>query len=154
MVLQEFADRNPTLGFNYLILATDISTKVLKIAESGIYNNERIMPIPIELRKKYLLRSKDKSRKLVRIVPELRSLIRFGRLNFKEENLSFCEPLDIIFCRNVTIYFDRPIQEKLMNRFCDQMIPGGYLFTGHAETLNGLDVPFVRVHPAVYRRPL
>lgn len=154
MVLQEFAHRYPALGFDFIILATDISTKVLKAAESGIYDAERITPIPMELRKKYILRSKDKSKGLIRIVPELRAAVKFRRLNFKEGDFSFREKLDIIFCRNVTIYFDRLFQEVLLNRFYRQLIPGGYFFTGHSETLNGLDVPFVRVHPAVYRKPL
>ncbi len=64
------------------------------------------------------------------------------------------EPVDIIFCRNVIIYFDRPTQEKLLNRFCHHLIPGGYLFMGHSETLNGLGVPLVSAGPMVYRKPL
>jgi len=154
MVLQDFAERRPASGFDFLILATDISTRVLRAAESGIYDSERIAPIPMEFRKKYLLRSRDRSRGVVRIVQELRNTIRFRRLNFREGEFDFREKLDVIFCRNVTIYFDRYFQEDLLNRFYRQMVPGGYLFTGHSETLNGLNVPFVRVHPAVYRKPL
>ena len=154
MVLQEFSSRYNALGFHYVILATDISTKVLKIAEDGIYSEDKIPPIPVELRRKYLLKSKDRNRKVVRIVPALRECVKFRRLNFKEGDFNFREPVDIIFCRNVTIYFDRAMQEKLLNRFYNHIIPGGYLFTGHSETLNGLDVPFVRVAPAIYRRPL
>lgn len=154
MVLQEFVERHPALSFRYFIMATDISTKVLKIAESGIYSNERVAPISDMLRKKYLLRSKDKNKKLVKIIPELRAMIRFRRINFKEGDFGFREPIDIIFCRNVIIYFDMQMQQKLLNQFYKHMTHGGYLFTGHSETLNGLDTPFVRVHPAVYRKPL
>ena len=154
MVMQEFARKYQSLGFDHMILATDISTKVLDMAQNGIYSEERIAPIPMELRKKYLLRSKDNSKKLVRFNNELRSLMRFRRLNFMDDNFGFREHLDIIFCRNVVIYFDRQTQEKLFNKFYNQLTPGGYLFTGHSETLNGLDVPFVRVETAVYRKPL
>lgn len=154
MVMQEFARKYQSLGFDHMILATDISTKVLNMAQKGIYSEERIAPIPMELRKKYLLRSKDNTKKLVRFNNELRSLMRFRRLNFMDENFGFREHLDIIFCRNVVIYFDRQTQEKLFNKFYNQLTPGGYLFTGHSETLNGLDVPFVRVETAVYRKPL
>jgi chemotaxis protein methyltransferase CheR len=154
MVMQEFARKYQSLGFDHMILATDISTKVLDMAQNGIYSEERIAPIPMELRKKYLLRSKDNTKKLVRFNNELRSLMRFRRLNFMDDNFGFREHLDIIFCRNVVIYFDRKTQEKLFNKFYNQLTPGGYLFTGHSETLNGLDVPFVRVETAVYRKPL
>jgi len=154
MVMQEFARKYQSLGFDHMILATDISTKVLDMAQKGIYSEERIAPIPMELRKKYLLRSKNNTKKLVRFNNELRSLMRFRRLNFMDDNFGFREHLDIIFCRNVVIYFDRKTQEKLFNKFYNQLTPGGYLFTGHSETLNGLDVPFVRVETAVYRKPL
>lgn len=154
MALQEFADRCPALDFRYLIIATDISTRVLKIAESGIYSDERIAPIPGDLRKKYLLKSKDRDKKLIRIIPKLRAKIKFRRINFREEIFGFREPIDIVFCRNVIIYFDVQMQERLLNQFYQQMISGGYLFTGHSETLHGLNTPFVRVHPSVYRKPL
>jgi chemotaxis protein methyltransferase CheR len=154
MVLKDFADRRQVPGFDFLIIATDISTRVLRAAESGIYDSEKIGPIPMEFRKKFLLRSRDRDRGIVRIVQELRNAVRFRRLNFREGEFDFREQLDVIFCRNVTIYFDRFFQEDLLNRFYRQMVPGGYLFTGHSETLNGLNVPFVRVHPAVYRKPL
>jgi chemotaxis protein methyltransferase CheR len=154
MVLQDFADRRMVSGFDFQVLATDISTKVLHAAESGIYDSERVAPVPMEFRKKFLLRSRDPNRGVVRIVQDLRNAVRFRRLNFKEGEFDFREKLDVIFCRNVTIYFDRYFQEDLLNRFYRQMVSGGYLFTGHSETLNGLNVPFVRVHPAVYRKPV
>jgi chemotaxis protein methyltransferase CheR len=90
----------------------------------------------------------------VRIVPELRERIRFRRLNFMEGDFGMREPLDIVFCRNVIIYFDRPTQERLINRINSHMIPGGYLFMGHSETLNGMKVPLVSVAPTVYRKEL
>ena len=153
MVMQDFAKKQPVRGFNYTLLATDISTKVLKIAQNGIYNEDRIGPVPMELRKKYFLRSRDRMERAVRVSRELRDVISFRRLNFMDEDYGFREQVDIIFCRNVIIYFDRRTQEKLFNQFYRHMAPGGYLFTGHSETLNNLEVPFVRVGTAVYRKP-
>lgn len=149
MVLSEFARLNP--GFTFSILATDISTQVLRMAVRAIYPEAKIGPIPQEYRKRYLLRSKDKTRRLVRIGPEARSHVRFRRLNFMEE-FSFEGQLDIIFCRNVVIYFDRPTQQRLFSRFCRKLTPGGYLFIGHSESLAGMDLPLEAVAPTVYRR--
>jgi chemotaxis protein methyltransferase CheR len=149
MVLSEFARLNA--GFTFSILATDISTQVLRMAVRAIYPEGKIGPIPQEYRKRYLLRSKDKTRRLVRIGPEARSHVRFRRLNFMED-FSFEGQLDIIFCRNVVIYFDRPTQQLLFSRFCRKLIPGGYLFIGHSESLAGMDLPLEAVAPTVYRR--
>jgi len=163
MVLSEFAENykkiplSPALSkgeFYFSILATDISTKVLERAGLGIYREDDVVPVPGALKMKYLLRSRDRNKNLVRIVPELRSQIKFRRLNFMDSDYGIKEPVDIIFCRNVIIYFDRPTQEKLLNRFCQHLIPGGYLFMGHSETLNGLGVPLVSAGPMVYRKPV
>jgi chemotaxis protein methyltransferase CheR len=150
MTLSEYA-RN-CQGFRYSILATDICTDVLKSAHRGIYDEEKIAPIPHSLKKRYLLRSKDRSRGIVRVCPELRSTVTFRRLNFMDETFDLDSPFRIIFCRNVIIYFDRETQEVLLNKFCRHLLPGGYLFLGHSETLNGLDVPLVQVNSTVYRK--
>ncbi len=152
MVLSEFAKKSPGLNFRYLILATDISTRALEKARTGIYEEDRVAPVPPEMKKKYLLRGKNKSRGLVRIVPELRNLVKFRRLNFIEEDFNMREYMDIIFCRNVIIYFDRHTQEMLLNKFCRRLCAGGYLFIGHSETLNGLNLPLVQIEPTVYRK--
>lgn len=151
MVLSEFAARNP--GFDFKILATDISTRVLDKAKTAIYTESQVEPVAIELKKKYLLRSKDRASGMVRIVPELRAKVNFRRLNFMDDDFGMREPLDIIFCRNVIIYFDRQTQERLLQRFHRNMKPGSYIFMGHSETLSGLDVPLVSVYPTVYRKP-
>ncbi|QSV45636.1 CheR family methyltransferase [Geobacter benzoatilyticus] len=151
MVLSEFAEHNQ--GFSYNILASDICTTVLDKAKTAIYLEERVEPVSLPLKRKYLLRGKDKQAGLVRIVPELRNRIRFRRLNFMDDDFGFREPFDIIFCRNVIIYFDKRTQERLINKFCRHLIPGGYLFMGHSETLSGLDVPLVQVASTIYRKP-
>jgi chemotaxis protein methyltransferase CheR len=150
MVFEEIARK--IKGFQYLILGTDISTRVLETARKGIYPEDRIIPVPMELRQKYLMRSKDKSRNAVRIVPELRARVKFRRLNFMEEDFGMREKMDIIFCRNVLIYFDRETQEKVINRLCNHLVAGGYLFTGHSETLSGMALPLATVANTVSRR--
>lgn len=152
MVLNEFAEQYN--GFYFSILATDISTRVLEHARRGIYKEEVVQPVPMAMKMKYLLKGKDKNKGLVRATPQLRSLIEFRRLNFMDSDFGMKEPVDIIFCRNVIIYFDRPTQEKLLNRFANHLIPGGYLFMGHSETLNGLNVPLLSAGPMVYRKSL
>jgi chemotaxis protein methyltransferase CheR len=150
MVLSEFAEVCP--GFRFSILATDISTKVLAKGKSGTYDHERVDPIPISLRKKYLLRSKDKEKGVVRIAPELRAAVHFQRLNLMDEHYGIREPMGIIFCRNVIIYFDRPTQEKLLYRLSQHLAPGGYLMSGHSETFHGMDLPLAQVSSSIYRR--
>lgn len=149
MVLSEFASSQP--GFKSSILATDISTVVLTKAKNAIYAEDRVDTIPLQLKKKYLLKSKDKTKPLVRMSPALRSMIQFRRLNFMED-FGMHEHMDVIFCRNVIIYFDKPTQERLLNRFCTQLVKGGYLFLGHSETISGLNVPLTPVASTVYRK--
>lgn len=150
MVLSDFSSRHPDLKFT--LVATDISTRVLERAREGIYDAERVQTVPAALKQKYLLRSRDRSRNLVRIAPQLRAVVQFRRLNLMEEHFSFSDPLDVIFCRNVIIYFDRETQERLISRFCRALRPEGYLFLGHSESVHGFDLPLRRITSTVYRR--
>jgi len=150
MVLSDFAEKNPEFDFD--ILASDISTRVLERAQNATYAEALVDPVPMAFKKKYLLRSKDRGNPLVRIVPELRRKVHFRRLNFMDDDFGIREPLDIIFCRNVIIYFDRPTQERLLQRFHRHMKPGAFIFMGHSETLSGLNVPLVSVFPTIYRK--
>jgi chemotaxis protein methyltransferase CheR len=139
MVLAEFGLRTP--GFRFQVLATDICTEVLEIAVSGIYPETAIEPVPPALRPRHLRRGKGGSNGLVRIAPELRSLVRFGRLNLIETPYRIDRDLDVIFCRNILIYFDKPTQEAVLRQICEHLRPGGYLFLGHSETLAGFALP-------------
>ncbi len=150
MVLAEVQVSQP--GFRFDILATDISTRVLEIGRRAVYPMGLIEPVTPQLRKKYLLKGKNKKNPQVRIVPELRTHVRFGRLNFMDEDFGLPERVDIIFCRNVIIYFDKQTQEKLMIKFCRFLNQGGYLFLGHSESLHGYDTPLVQVAPTIYRK--
>ena len=109
MILQEYQLR--MAEFHFDILGTDICTEALEKAVLGRYAADKAEPIPTDLKKRYLLKSKDPGMRQVRIIPELRSMVRFRRLNFMETDFGFREPFDVIFCRNVIIYFDRPTQE-------------------------------------------
>ena len=150
MVLSECAAARQ--DFRFSILASDISTRILDRARTAIYTEDRFEPIPFDFKRKYLLRSKDRTKSVGRIVPQLRSLVSFRRINFMDDDLGVAEKMDIIFCRNVVIYFDRATQETLMRKFYRQLRPGGFLFLGHSETLNGLHVDFHAVASTVYRK--
>jgi len=150
MVLSEFASTSP--GFDFTILGTDISTQVLEKARLGVYRQERVEPVPEGLKKKYLLRSRDPEKGLVRLAPELRTKVLFRHLNFMGGDFGLREPIDVIFFRNVMIYFDRSQQMALLERLCACLPPGRYLFTGHSESLHGMGLPIVQVAPAVYRK--
>jgi chemotaxis protein methyltransferase CheR len=150
IVMNEFG-LNHT-GFHFKVLATDISTTVLKKATLGIYSEETVRTIAPELRRKYFMRSRDRSSNQVRVVPELRQLVEFRRLNFKDPDYGMTEKVDIIFCRNVIIYFDRATQEQILQKLTQHLMPGGYCFVGHSETLHGMDLPLMPEAPALYRR--
>lgn len=150
MVLSEFAATRP--GFRFRILASDISNLVLAKAQAGIYAEADVKPVAIPLRQKYFLRSRDKSNPRVRVVPELRRQVEFRRLNFMDEDYGVREKIDAIFCRNVIIYFDRPTQERILNRLAHCLSPGAFMFVGHAETLHDMTLPLTPIAPSVYRR--
>lgn len=150
MVLSEFGDTLPS--FDFSILATDISTKVLDKAEKAIYETSQVEVIPPELKRKYLLRSKDRSKNLVRVTPALRSLVKFQRLNLLDNAFGITKKMNVVFCRNVLIYFDRPTQEAVLKQVCRYMSPGGYLFTGHSETLHNMDLPLDQCDSTIYRK--
>ncbi len=151
MILADFISEGEK--FDFTILATDVSGKVLDIAERGIYDEERVNPVPPTLKRKYLMRGKGPKQGLYRIVPELRRRITFQRLNFMQGDFGIRPRMDIIFCRNVVIYFERKTQVVLFNKIFDQLKQGGYLFIGHSETLHGINDRFVQVGTSIYRKP-
>jgi chemotaxis protein methyltransferase CheR len=134
------------------ILATDISTKALQTAQRGVYPAERFESVPAGWMRRFLLRGQDSSKGLYKVKPEVQLLIRFQRLNLIEP-LPQTEPFALILCRNVMIYFDKPTQQRVVDRLADCLEPGGYLFVGHSESLAGLRPSLDYVCPAVYRKP-
>ncbi|OHD81182.1 MAG: chemotaxis protein CheR [Spirochaetes bacterium RIFOXYC1_FULL_54_7] len=150
MVLEEFRSTYP--GFDYHILASDISSQALQKAFMAVYDAEKVIPVPPGFKRKYLLRSKDPSKVDVRIKKELRDKVEFIRLNFMDDHFPFDGKFDVIFCRNVIIYFDRPTQERLLGHMCGYLRPGGNLILGHSETLTGMSLPLRSLAPTVYER--
>ncbi len=150
MVLSEYAQAHS--WFQFSVLATDISTAVLEKARLGVYKSELTEPVPKELRRKYLMRNRDPNSDLLRIVPELRAQVEFRRLNFMDADFGLAESPEIIFCRNVIIYFDRATQVRIVGKLLRHLPPGGYFFAGHSESLQGMDLPLVPAGLAVYRK--
>jgi chemotaxis protein methyltransferase CheR len=133
------------------ILATDISTRVLAKAEQGIYPTERFEGIPDPLLRKFWLRGEGGWAGHYRVRKEVRALIEFRRLNLLD-SVPQIGRFSLIFCRNVMIYFDKPTQQRVVERLAMCLAPGGYLLTGHAESLSGIEHGLHYVQPAVYRK--
>jgi len=148
--LSEFAANHP--GFDFSILGTDISTLMLKKAFAAVYTEEMVSMIPLEIKKKYLLKSKEKEKKLIRISTNLRNKAKFQRINFMDDQYPVNEQFDIIFCRNVLIYFDRETQEKVINKLCNYLRIDGFFFLGHSESITNINVPLKQLKPTVYNR--
>lgn len=151
MVLTESLSKHREL--KYSILATDISNEVLENAKNGIYSEEKAEAIPFLLRQKYLLRGKGPRQGFVRFGPELSKNIKFLQHNLNNRDFKFASPVDIIFCRNVIIYFDNKTKISLFKKFYDVLNPGGYMFIGNSESLRGTNDKFVYVTPSIYRKP-
>jgi len=133
------------------ILATDISTRVLKKAAQGIYPAERVKSIPPDLLRKYFQVGQGNWAGHYRVKRDVRDVVVFEHFNLMEP-IAAGEPFDVIFCRNVMIYFDKKTQEGLVNRLHSRLTRGGYLFIGHSESLTGLRHPFQYTEPGVYRK--
>ncbi len=149
MVLDDYGRSHA--GFRFRVLATDISTVVLEKAKRGVFHSDVLAPVPLEFRRRYFMRSRDRRSQLLRVVPELRETIEFQWLNLMDE-FRLPQLADIIFCRNVVIYFDRPTQEQLFRKMACQLAPGGYIFVGHSESLHHMDVPLAPVAAAIYKK--
>ena len=139
-------------GPDYGILATDLDTNVLATARRGIYPAALLDPVPPLLRGRYVLRARDGRRDEVRITPELRATIGYARLNLMDDHYPVGDPMDIIFCRNVLIYFDKPTQRQVVSRLVDCLKQGGHLFLGHSESITGHDLPLTQVANTVFRK--
>jgi chemotaxis protein methyltransferase CheR len=148
MVLSQYARQNRE--FDFSILGTDVSTRVLEKAQAAIYDEALVAPVPMAWRRQYLLRGKSNG--LVRVVPDLRRKVSFHWLNFMDADYPIRDVFDAVFFRNVMIYFDRATQEAVINKLCRHLAPGGYLFVGHSESLTGMDIPVVPVYGATFRK--
>lgn len=134
------------------ILASDISTRALSAARQGIYAEERIQGLDEEWKRRYLLRGYGPQSGAYRIKPDVARMVEFRRLNLIEK-LSLERRFQVIFCRNVMIYFDKATQQKVVSQLAEYLEPGGHLFVGHAESLTGVSHSLEYVRPAIYRKP-
>ena len=133
------------------VLATDISTSILETAQKGIYDKERIVAVPPLQRNKYLVMRRQNGRKVFEVNKSLRDVVIFRYLNLMK-SWPIRGPLEFIFCRNVMIYFDKPTQQRLINRCWDLLGSGGILFTGHSESLTGIEHRFNYIQPIIYMK--
>jgi len=116
------------------IVASDLDTNVLATAQKGVYPIERVEKLSPERLRKFFLRGTGSQDGYVSVRPELKNMIQFQRLNLLDQSYSVKGPLDVIFCRNVMIYFDKPTQYKILARFAPMMQPDGLMFAGHSES--------------------
>lgn len=140
-------------AFRFAILGTDISTAVLDQARSGVYPADMMAPVPKDLRERYVMEPVRKTlRPEVRIVPELRSLASFERLNLMDETYPYDRDVDIIFLRNVLIYFEKDDQNAVVRRLVGHLRPRGYIMLGHSESMVGNMAGLAQVAPAVFQK--
>jgi len=138
--------------FLYTIHASDISYRMIDEATRAVYPHSHIEPVPQDMRAKYLLRSNDRDPDQVKIVKGLRDNVIFKRINLMDSKYPFDQKFDIIFCRNLLIYFDQSDQYKVINRLCSYLVPGGYLALGHSESIIGFDLPLRTLAATIFQR--
>ncbi len=151
ITIEEFNLKNKC-KIDYQILGTDISTAMLKKCVDAVYPIERIKDIPYDLKRRYFLKSKDEKNAVVRVIKPLRDRATFKRLNLMDQEYKMGGQYDIIFCRNVLIYFDKQTQEQVINKLSSKLQTGGTLFLGHCESIIGLKVPVTQVKPTIYKK--
>lgn len=140
----------PADGWDVKILASDIDTKVLATAERGVYSDERVRDVPPALLQQHFLKGRGANAGTVVARPELKDMLSFRQVNLIADRWPMRGPFDLIFCRNVVIYFDRDTQAKLLARFASLLAPDGYLFMGHSENIHWAEA-FAPVGTTVYR---
>ncbi len=150
MVLDDMIYSGAT--FEFSILGTDISTSVLRLAEMAIYTTEMVAPVPAAMAKRYFRSSKDPAKDEMRVVPRLRRCTNFMRMNLMDDTYPVDHDVDIIFCRNVLIYFDKPTQLKVVEQLCTHLRPGGYFIVGHSESMiHNEAIGLQQVKPTIFR---
>lgn len=139
-------------GWQVKILASDIDTNVLNFAKEGIYKQDRLEPVPERIKQKYFTRIEDNNQVHYQVKPILKQMIEFKKINLLEYPYPVTEKQDIIFCRNVIIYFDKPTQKKIFQNFENVLKPYGFLILGHSETMFGISDNFKFLGHTIYQR--
>lgn len=135
------------------ILATDINTEILRECMRGVYSQSKVDPVPAQLRSRYLKKQVSGGETLYSVNDALRKIVVVRQMNLNRVPYPIKGPLDVIFCRNVMIYFDRTTRARILGEFRRVLAPGGYLFLGHAESLSGgLGDGFITIAPSAYMR--
>jgi chemotaxis protein methyltransferase CheR len=150
MVLQDYFDLNP--GNHYSILGTDISMRMLNKAQKAIYPLNMVKNIPLATKQKYFLKSKEKSKEEVRLKKIIRNKTFFKWHNLMDEEYEIEGLFDIIFCRNVLIYFSKEDQLHVLLNLSKKLKSGGYLFLGHSESITHLHLPLENVSQTVFKK--
>ena len=140
----------PVAGWQWDITASDISTKVLDAAQRAIYAVERVKNLPGEWLRRYFQVGVGEWAKHYRVKKQVTERVRFRQLNLTQ-SYEHDRKFQVIFCRNVMIYFNRETQQELVQRMCRHLVPGGYLLIGHSESLHGLGLPLNCLRPSVYQ---
>jgi chemotaxis protein methyltransferase CheR len=150
----ELADYLAPAGTNsWQIEASDISTRVLEMARKGVYDTDKLGGVKPDVLRRHFQKGVGEWEGHYRIKEELRDRVSFHHLNLLEGNYPFAHAFDVIFCRNVMIYFDRATQETLVGHLAERLAPGGYLMVGHSESLSGIHHSLRQVQPAIYMKP-
>lgn len=152
IVMREFMRNNPGKFSDYSILATDISTRILSKAIDALYPIDAVEKLPYAIKKQYFLKSKDPNKPFAKPKAEIRNKVKFERLNFMDSAFRIQPKKNIIFCRNVLIYFDKPTQLEVIGKLIDCLVPGGFLFLGHSETIFGSNFPVKTVSTTVFQK--
>ncbi|MBQ3671760.1 MAG: chemotaxis protein CheR [Treponema sp.] len=152
IVIQEFMRTHSGAFKDFSVLASDISSRMLDKAVNAVYPMDEVESLSFDLKKRYFLRSKDQSNPLVRLKKTTREKVVFQRLNFMDDDYPISTMKNIIFCRNALIYFDKPTQEAVIRKLIKHLVPGGYLFLGHSETIFGMDLPLKTVGPTIFKK--
>jgi len=134
----------------YSITGTDLSTRVLQNTAKGIYNENRVQGIPLDILKRYFLKSIDRENPTVRIIPQLRSKLHLSRVNFMDDEFPIGKDFDVLFCRNVIIYFEKETQREVLKKLCSHLKTGGVFFIGHSESITDFDLPLKQIKPTIY----
>jgi chemotaxis protein methyltransferase CheR len=151
ITLEEFVIRQ-LKKVRYRMLGTDLSGEVLQQAVKAVYDEDRIDGVPAPIKKRYFQRSKDREHPRARVKNEFLQNVEFRQLNLLKPFNRIDKDFDLIFCRNVLIYFNRSVQQQVVASLANHLKLGGYLFIGHSESLANMDLPLVQIKPTIYKK--
>ncbi|MBN2663533.1 MAG: hypothetical protein JXR68_07765 [Bacteroidales bacterium] len=150
-VISEF-NRKKNHKLDYQIFGSDVSVSSIQEAAAAVYQMNKTVGVPIDILKRYFLKNKNKDKKFVKIVPEIRKKTKFFKLNFLDKVYNVNKKFDIIMCRNTLIYFSRETQREVLSKLIDHLNPNGYLIIGHSESIFSMDLPVKLVKTTIFKK--